>query len=271
MSTRPIGAVTRGTTHPNRLRRMDRWMAWALAPQLRAARPPLVVDLGFGASAVTVVELHARLARVRPDVQVVGVEIDADRVRAARPWADPPAVRFLHGGFEVPLPEGRPTLIRAANVLRQYSETEVADAWTRLVSRLAPGGTVVEGTCDEIGRLSTWVRLQAPRGDGPLTPESLSLSWRLAGLERPSVIAERLPKALIHHNVPGEPVHGLLEALDRAWDHSAPHASYGVRQRWLAAVARMVDQGWPVLDGPRRWRLGELSVPWSVVAPLRQE
>ena len=25
--------------------------------------------------------------------------------------------------------------------------------------------------------------------------------------------------------------------------------------------------GWPVLHGPHRWRLGELTVPWSAVAP----
>lgn len=39
--------------------------------------------------------------------------------------------------------------------------------------------------------------------------------------------AERLPKVLIHRNVPGE----------------------------------------PVLDGPSRWRLGELTLDWSAVAP----
>ena len=27
---RPLGTITRGTTHPNRLRRVDRWIAHAL-------------------------------------------------------------------------------------------------------------------------------------------------------------------------------------------------------------------------------------------------
>ncbi len=27
-------------------------------------------------------------------------------------------------------------------------------------------------------------------------------------------------------------------------------------------LRRMRDEGWPVLDGPARWRLGELTVPW---------
>src|SRR5690606_21965009 len=34
--TRPVGTLTRGTTNPNRLRRADRWMAWALRDVLRS-------------------------------------------------------------------------------------------------------------------------------------------------------------------------------------------------------------------------------------------
>jgi hypothetical protein len=43
----------------------------------------LVVDLGYGASATTSNELHERLAAVRADVEVVGIEIDPERVRVA--------------------------------------------------------------------------------------------------------------------------------------------------------------------------------------------
>ena len=106
----------------------------------------------------------------------------------------------------MPLPGGaRPVVVRAFNVLRQYDESQVADAWATTVARLAPDGLLVDGTCDELGRLATWVAVTA---DGPV---SLSLSWRLRGLERPGVVAERLPKALIHRNVPGEGVHRLLD------------------------------------------------------------
>ena len=61
---------------------------------------------------------------------------------------------------------------------------------------------------------------------------------RLRGLDRPSDVAERLPKALIHRNVPGEPVHAFLGALDDAWDREAALAGFGVRQRFLATVQR---------------------------------
>ena len=259
---RPVGVVTRGTTHPNRLRRVDRWLAGPQAWRLRAAADPVVVDLGYGATPVTAVELLRRLRAVRADVEVVGVEIDPSRVAAAVREAAVPGLSLVVGGFEVPVPgDRRPVVVRALNVLRQYDEAQVGPAWDVVRDRLAPGGLLVDGTCDEIGRRAAWVAVTRERG-----PVSLTLSLRLAGLERPSDVAERLPKALIHRNVDGEPVHALLGALDDAWARSAHRAAFGVRQRWLAAVDALRRE-WPVLDGPSRWRLGELTVPWDAVRP----
>jgi hypothetical protein len=100
--------------------------------------------------------------------------------------------------------------------------------------------------------------------DGPLT---LTLAARVADLDRPSDLAERLPKALIHHNVPGQPVHELLRALDAAWAAAAGLSAFGPRQRWGAAVQTLADDGWPLVGSTRRWRHGELTVRWSAVAP----
>ncbi|ASW56902.1 SAM-dependent methyltransferase [Plantactinospora sp. KBS50] len=256
---RPVGTVTRGTTNPNRLRRVDNWIAYRAAGALRDAADPLVVDLGYGASPVTAVELRARLAAaVRPDVRVVGLEIDPVRVAAAEPAADPPGLTFLRGGFE--LAGLRPVVVRACNVLRQYDESAVRAAWLTMTGALAPGGLLVEGTCDELGRLACWVLLD-DRG-----PRSLTLAARLANLDSPASLAERLPKALIHHNVPGTAVHALLRALDEAWRDAAPYAAFGPRQRWLRCVGAVRAAGWPVLDRPNRWRLGEVTVDWSALA-----
>ncbi len=252
---RPRGVVTRGTTNPNRLRRVDNWIAAHLGGLLTSAPAPLVVDLGYGASPVTTLELRDRLALRCPGLRVVGLEIDPARVSAAQPFADRPGLEFRRGGFE--LAGLRPALVRAMNVLRQYGESEVDDAWRAMTAR---GAVLVEGTCDELGRLATWATV------GPEGPRSLTLAARLSTLDTPATLAERLPKALIHHNVPGAPVHDLIEALDLAWLRAAPLTVYGPRQRWQAAAAALRDGGWPVLDGPKRWRRGELTVAWSCVA-----
>ncbi|MDG4804470.1 class I SAM-dependent methyltransferase [Micromonospora sp. WMMD980] len=257
---RPLGVVTRGTTNPNRLRRVDHWIVTACGDALRAAADPLVVDLGYGASPVTPVELRTRLAaRVRADVRVVGLEIDPVRVAAARPAADPPGLTFARGGFE--LAGLRPVLVRACNVLRQYDEGEVADAWHTMTARLAPGGLLVEGTCDELGRLGAWVLLDAAG------PRTLTLAAKLTTLESPATLAERLPKALIHRNVPGERMHELFAALEHGWRAAAGYAPFGPRERWLRTVSAVKESGWPVQGRPRAWRQGYLTLPWPAVAP----
>jgi hypothetical protein len=254
---KPVGRITRGTTGTNRLRRIDRWIA--AQPVLRRTDDPLVVDLGYGASATTTLELRDRLARVRADVQVVGIEIDPQRVRDAAA-ATREGVTFQLGGFEIPTAR-RPAVIRALNVLRQYDESEVAGAWTTMIGRLQPGGLLVEGTCSELGRVASWVALD------PAGPRTFTISLRLTDLAEPSIVAERLPKALIHRNVPGERIHALLAELDRQWAIAAPLAVYGASQRWVATVEAMRSAGWPVHDGRTRWRLGELTLDWAAVAP----
>ncbi|WP_457948382.1 class I SAM-dependent methyltransferase [Pseudarthrobacter sp. alpha12b] len=259
---RPVGNVTRGTTNPNRMRRVDRWLTGPQGWRLRSAADPLVVDLGYGATPATAVELYERLAAIRPDVRVCGIEIEPERVRAALPLQRP-GLTFHVGGFELPVP-GRPVLVRAFNVLRQYEEADVPGIWRLVQDRLTPAGLFIDGTCDEIGRRVTWVALDRDR------PLSLSISVRFGSFDLPSEVAERLPKALIHRNVPGEPVHAFMQAMDRAWLERAPLASFGNRQRWVGMCRSLRAAGWPVQDGPGRWRLGELTVDWESVAPRHQ-
>ena len=254
-----VGRITRGTTGTNRLRRADRWLA--RHSRFRAMTAPLVVDLGYGALPHTTLELADRLSVVHPDVRVVGIEIDPERVATAQSSATD-RVRFVRGGFEIPLPgNARADVIRAFNVLRQYDESEVADIWQRLCSRLAPGGIAIDGTCDEIGRIATWVALGT---DGP---ETFTVALRLAELDTPRIAAERLVKALIHRNVDGENVHRFLSDLERYWLKAAPLSVYSPSQRWIQTVRDMKQSGWPVHGNAREWRLGEITVDWDAVAP----
>ena len=152
-------------------------------------------------------------------------------------------------------------LLRAFNVLRQYEESAALAAWDTMTERLAPGGLLVEGTCDEIGRRCCWVTLDA---EGPLT---FTVACRPSDIDQPSDLAERLPKALIHRNVPGQRVHTMLTALDACWARAAPLAPFGPRARWAEAVRQLAGEGWPVVDRPRRHRCGEVTMAWSAVAP----
>ena len=258
----PIGRLTRGTTGYNRLRRSDRWLVHSprVRAALLAATDPLVVDLGYGALPVTTLELAARLRTVRHDARVVGLEIHPERVRDAQSLAgSAPGVAFGLGGFE--LAGLAPVLVRAFNVLRQYDVDAVPDAWALMTGRLAPGGLLIDGTCDELGRLCCWVLLDA------LGPVALVLACDPFAIEKPSDLAERLPKVLIHHNVDGQPVHALFTAADRAWAAAAPHGVFGPRVRWRAMLVMLRDQGWPVEPPRRRMRDGVLAVPWDLVEP----
>ena len=149
---RALGLPTRGTTNANRLRRVDRWLLATQIPRLRDSARPLVVDLGYGSSAVTTLELVERLGPEVNGLEVVGLEIDPARVAAVADDRDPPRVDFRVGGFE--LAGLQPVLVRAFNVLRQYDEASAAQAWDTMRAALGPGGLIVEGTCDEWGRRS---------------------------------------------------------------------------------------------------------------------
>lgn len=263
-SKKPIGTVTRGTTNPNRLRRVDRYIA--AQSSLRLTNDPIVVDLGFGATPTTPIEMLDRISKIQPNITVVGIEIDRERVNRALPFQRDNLL-FGLGGFEVPLPkplkpDEKVTAIRAMNVLRQYDESEVAGAWKLMQSRLSPDGFAVEGTCDEIGRVASWVTLNQ---DGPVL---FTISLHLRGLVKPSKVAERLPKALIHRNVEGEAIHRLLLDLDSAWAMHAPLGIFSPAQRFVACAQDLRNRGWHITLEPKRWRLGEITLPWNDVAPL---
>ncbi|GAB2641193.1 hypothetical protein GCM10027169_06610 [Gordonia jinhuaensis] len=226
-----------------------------IAEALRESPTPLVVDLGYGARPDTTVEMARWLRRIVDDLPVTGLEIDPERV-----VDDREGVHFALGGFE--LAGLRPTLVRAFNVLRQYDEDEVGPAWSQMQSALAPGGLIVEGTCDEIGRRCSWVLLDEDR------PRTLTLAWSPEHTDRPSTLAERLPKALIHRNVPGEPIHDLLTAADRAWELAAPLAPFGPRQRWRRATQILRDMGVDCEVSRTPTRDNILTVGWDTVAPL---
>ena len=260
---KPVGAITRGTTNPNRLRRIDRYLTQL--PSLRQITNPLAVDLGYGRTPVTAVELLSRLEEVVTGVRVLGIEIDPERVAEAKSL-EHNRLLFALGGFEIPIPNAFSDrvdvdLIRALNVLRQYPESEVASAWALMQSRLSENGLIIEGTSDEIGRVSSWITLDKNQ---PLT---FTISLRLQGLDRPSKVAERLPKILIHKNTPGNKIHQYLQELDAAWDKAAGFGVFGSAQRFVQTAKSLIQAGWPIENAPKRWRLGEITLDYGAISP----
>ena len=228
----------------------------AIQAALHSVADPVAVDLGYGRLPVTTLEFASRLRTMAPGVRVVGLEIEPERVETARASAGN-GVEFALGGFE--LAGLHPVLVRAFNVLRQYPEDDVPTAWATMQSALAPTGLIVDGTCDELGRRCCWVLLDK---NGPI---SLTLACDPRYIDTPSDLAERLPKVLIHHNVPGRPVHTLLAAADLAWAAAAGQSVFGPRARWRAMLAGLAAGGLPIEPQRRPGRDAVLTVPWSAV------
>lgn len=257
----PIGVPTRGTTGFNRLRKSDRWLADLplLQRQFQRAvvheqRRPVAIDVGYGASYTTTCEWARFLRRVHTAVQVTGLEIEPERVLPPRD-----GVHFALGGFEL---GGRTAdVVRAFNVLRQYDVDQVWAAWETMRAGLHPGGLIVEGTCDELGRRAAWILLS------DAGPVSLTLSWSPDAVERPSDVAERLPKVLIHNNRPGFKIFDVLQELDEVWNRAAPLAVFGPRVRWREAKSLFLAEhpGLGEMNQRRRLQDNSITLPWDMV------
>lgn len=238
-STRPQGQITRGKTARNRLRRVDTFIAM-YAPELvrlktAAGQTAFYVDLGYGAEPFTTLESAERLRRLNPDLPVLGVEIDPERVERALPYADEQTI-FRLGGFNVPLLPGESArIIRAYNVLRQYEENQVQESLIQLGECLLPGGLILEGTSDPFGRVSV-TNLLRKQADGGLLVEGLVFSTNFRWGFEPAIFQPVLPKNLIHRMLPGENIYEFMEAWKQASRLSMAVKTFGLRQ-WFAASA----------------------------------
>src|SRR5690349_4815375 len=159
ISKKPEAQPTRGKTASNRLRRVDTFIL--LSEPSLLTRPDglfadtLVDDLAYGFDRRTTLDSAARFRRANPDLKILGVEIEKDRVDAALPYADEKTF-FRLGGFNLPLKEGEQVrFIRAFNVLRQYEEKDFAPAYERLAQYVLPGGLMIEGTSNAFGQIWT--------------------------------------------------------------------------------------------------------------------
>jgi len=247
VSKKPEGQPTRGKTASNRLRRVDNFTL-LYGPSLLTRSDglfarALFVDLGFDAR--TTLESAARFRRVNPELPILGVEIEKERVEAALPFADEKTF-FRLGGFNLPLKEGEHVrLIRAFNVLRQYEEKDFAPAYERLAEYVLPGGLMIEGTSTPYGQLWT-ANLARKLESGKWDREALVFitNFRL-GFDITDFQAV-LPKNLIHHVVPGEPIYDFFEAWKESAAETSALKSYGLRQWFIRSAESLAGKGYKI-------------------------
>jgi len=281
-----MGQATRGKTASNRLRRVDNFIIlyepslltrtdvpFAPHPQLDqnercGAADSLFVDLGYGFDARTTLESAARFRRVNPDLRILGVEIDKERVEAALPYADDKTF-FRLGGFNLPLKDSETVrLIRAFNVLRQYEEKDFIPAYERLAQYVLPGGLMIEGTSNTFG--SIWCanvvrkkldsdRSQASEVQSHWNFEALVFSTNFRSGFNVEEFQTILPKNLIHRVVKGEPIFDFFEAWKRAAAETSAAKAYGSKQWFALAAENLARKGFKI-DLHRKW----LSKGWMI-------
>jgi hypothetical protein len=256
ISKKPIGLPTRGKTASNRLRRVDNFIL-LYEPSLLTRTDGLFqrsmfIDLGYGFDARTTLESAERFRRVNPNLPILGVEIDKERVNAALPYADE-ITHFRVGGFNLPLqPTESVRLIRAFNVLRQYEEKDFTPAYEQLAQYVLPGGLMIEGTSTPFGQL--WVANLARK-----TLESDSLlsgsQWKFEALVFSTNFRMGfditdfqavLPKNYIHHVIQGEPIHDFIEAWKRSAAETSSAKVFGLKQWFAASAQSLAAKGYAI-------------------------
>ena len=277
-SKKTIGQATRGKTASNRLRRVDNFIL-LYEPSLLTRTDPLFahslfVDLGYGFDARTTLESGERFRRVNPNLRILGVEIDKERVEAALPYADDKTF-FRLGGFNLPLNDGETVrLIRAFNVLRQYEEKDFLPAYEKLTQYLLPGGLMIEGTSNPFGSIwcANLVRKTLDSDSLPSNFEKQAFKiqshWNFEALVfstnfRSGFDVDEfqtiLPKNLIHRVVAGQPIYDFFEAWKRAAAETSAAKAYGPKQWFAAAAENLVRKGFKI-DLHRKW----LSKGWLI-------
>ena len=264
-SKKPEGQPTRGKTAANRLRRVDNFIL-LYEPSLLSRTDgwfanSAFVDLGYGFDARTTLESASRFRRVNPDLKILGVEIDKERVEAALPFANDKTF-FRLGGFNLPLQEGEHVrLIRAFNVLRQYDEKDFAPAYERLAEYVLPGGLMIEGTSTPYGQL--WAANLARRmgkAENQRIGELETRDWRLGDWRFEALVFSTnfrlgfdveefqtiLPKNLIHRVIKGEPIYKFFEAWKKSAKETSHAKIFGARQWFIAAAESLAEKGFKI-------------------------
>lgn len=213
------------------------------------------MDVGFGTSAVTTFEL----AQAFPDHPVVGLELDAARVEAAR--REFPRLEVRVGSLDS-LPPTDALVVRIANVARGLTKAGAAELHAQAGRWLVEGGVCLEGSTDVEGHVSSFWVLRK-RGDA-VVREALVFQTDFARGFSPWLFRDVLPRALRRDVQPGTPIAALLAEWTAAWEAvrgREPETSFRASLERLAEARpdvspRRADRGYCVwLTAPSESRV----------------
>ncbi|MBZ0307523.1 MAG: hypothetical protein K8I82_15765, partial [Anaerolineae bacterium] len=200
-------------------------------------------------------EMYERWQAVNPNLRLLGVEIDPERVAAAQPYAQPPTIEFRLGGFNL-YDEQQAQVIRVYNVLRQYEESAVPDALWLMAQRLAPGGILLEGTSTPTGRLVAFDVYQ--KTDTCLQHRELVFGTNFRSPIEVADFQAILPKRLIHR-MREEKLSRFFESWQRALILARGRGMVSPCRQWVEAGKNLRTQ-FPVDFRPRILRRGFLVI-----------
>jgi hypothetical protein len=258
----PSAARHRGCTRPGRLAQLDAILclreSFLIARRDGAFRDAPFVDLGVGEWPWTTLETAHSLRALAPGLQIIGVELDSHRLRHARRF-EAPGIEFREGGFELPLTAAeRPRIVRALNVLREYSEAQARTAHASLGAQLLPGGLLLEGTSSASGGVST-VHMLRKAENGALVREGLLFSTDFSQGFAPFLFRDRLPRDLRRRCEYGSAIHAFLTQWTEAF-HAARSTGLCEPEALFALSAQLLSTRLAgIACEARLWSLGALS------------
>ena len=211
---------------------LDGWLVASCAELLDGRGA--IVDVGYGQTPVTTLELARAVRAVNSSLRVVGIEA----VPASAQQAE---VELITGDFSTCARLGPTAVVRAMNVLRGYREDEVPAIHEALGAALVEGGLVLEGSTDTEGHVMV-AHLLRRRGIR-LVREALLFHTDFTRGFSPWLFRDWLPRDLRRSARPGTPIHALLTR----WDEYASSGPGDPRERFIASV-----------------RIGVEATPWEL-------
>lgn len=239
----------RGRTSAGRLRALDRYVV-EFERELLLDSPGPFIDVGFGDEPLTTLASAQAFRAVRPDLEIIGVERDAERAARARATG----LRIVTGDFSALPALGPARLVRVMNVLRGYREEELPEAQARLFETLGERGLGLEGSADPGGSLLCAYLLRRRRHEGLLFFTDFEQGFA------PVQFRDWLPRALRRRVRPGERIYDFFREWTSGWAQTRapfrenPQAAFTAAAEALRAREEGVRLLWP---GCLLWRPAE--------------